>query len=101
MRSAGNSGRRKGPPGDLYVNCNVAPHPNGLVREGSTVFSNVSIGVADAILGCKREVETVRGAVDCCIAQLAIDHDLLLIHRNHDFETIAQIRPLRQLWLTD
>ena len=42
---------------------------------------------------------TVRSPLDCCIAQIALDHDILLIHRDHDFETISQIRPLRQLWL--
>lgn len=42
---------------------------------------------------------TVRSPIDCCIGQIALDHDILLIHRDRDFETISQIRPLRQLWL--
>lgn len=42
---------------------------------------------------------TVRSPIDCCIAQIALDHDALLIHRDRDFATIAQIRPLRQVWL--
>jgi len=42
---------------------------------------------------------TVRSPIDCCIAQIALDHDLLLVHRDHDFETLSRIRPLRQVWL--
>ena len=28
---------------------------------------------------------TVRGPIDCCIAQVALDYDVLLIHRDKDF----------------
>lgn len=42
---------------------------------------------------------TVRSPIDCCIAQLAIEHDLVLIHRDRDFEAIAEVRALRQVWL--
>jgi hypothetical protein len=44
----------------------------------------------------RRTGRTVRSAIDCCIAQVAIDHDALLLHRDRDFEEIAAIRPLRQ-----
>ncbi len=40
---------------------------------------------------------TVRSPIDCCIAQLAIGQDLLLIHRDRDFRIIAEVRPLREL----
>jgi predicted nucleic acid-binding protein len=30
------------------------------------------------------------------VAQLAIEHDLLLLHRDPDFEVIAEVRSLRQ-----
>jgi predicted nucleic acid-binding protein len=40
---------------------------------------------------------TVRSPIDCCIAQLALDHGLPLLHLDRDFETIATIRPLDQL----
>ena len=46
----------------------------------------------------RRLGRTVRSPIDCCIAQLALDHDLLLLHCDRDFETIAKIRPLRQVW---
>ena len=47
----------------------------------------------------RRAGQTVRSAIDCCIAQLAIEHGALLLHRDRDFETIATLRPLRQLLL--
>jgi predicted nucleic acid-binding protein len=42
---------------------------------------------------------TVRSPIDCCIAQLAIEHGCLLLHRDRDFETIAKVTSLRQLRL--
>lgn len=48
----------------------------------------------------RRAGRTVRSPIDCCIAQVAIDHDALLLHRDRDFETIAEIRPLRQARLS-
>lgn len=47
----------------------------------------------------RRQGNTVRSPVDCCIAQLALDHDLDLIHRDRDFEVIATVRELRQIYL--
>ncbi len=44
----------------------------------------------------RRRGRTVRSPIDCCIAQLALEHDALLVHRDRDFETIADIRALRQ-----
>lgn len=45
----------------------------------------------------RRQGLTVRSPVDCCIAQSAIEHNLLLVHNDRDFETIAQVRLLRNL----
>ena len=47
----------------------------------------------------RRLGKTVFSPIDCCIAQIAIDYDVLLLHRDRDFETIGEIRPLRQQWL--
>ena len=38
----------------------------------------------------------VRSTIDCCIAQIAIEHRALLLHDNLVFESIADIRPLLQ-----
>jgi predicted nucleic acid-binding protein len=47
----------------------------------------------------RRRGETVRSPVDCCIAQLALAHEILLLHRDEDFKKIARIRPLQQSWV--
>lgn len=43
----------------------------------------------------RRQGLTVRSPIDCCIAQAALENDLLLIHNDRDFETIAQVRSLQ------
>ena len=45
----------------------------------------------------RRRGLTVRSSIDCCIAQAAIEHNLLLIHIDRDFETIASITSLNQI----
>lgn len=45
----------------------------------------------------RRKGLTVRSPIDCCIAQAALENNLLLIHNDRDFETIAQVRPLKHL----
>ena len=44
----------------------------------------------------RRAGKTIRSPIDCCIAQIAIDHDVILLHRDRDFEVIAALRPIRQ-----
>ncbi len=44
----------------------------------------------------RRLGKTVRSPIDCCIAQVAIDNGVLLLHRDRDFQVIAEIRPLQQ-----
>ncbi|WP_242062127.1 PIN domain-containing protein [Nostoc punctiforme] len=45
----------------------------------------------------RRQGLTVRSPIDCCIAQTALENNLLLIHNDRDFETIAQVRSLQHL----
>jgi predicted nucleic acid-binding protein len=40
----------------------------------------------------QRQGLTVRSTIDCCIAQLAIEHQLTLIHNDRDFDTIQKVR---------
>lgn len=47
----------------------------------------------------RRLGRTVRSPVDCCIAQLTLEHEALLLHRDRDFETISTVRPLQQRFL--
>ena len=42
----------------------------------------------------RRSGKTVRSPIDCCIACVAMESSALLLHRDHDFETIAGIAPL-------
>jgi predicted nucleic acid-binding protein len=44
----------------------------------------------------RRRGITLNSAVDCCIAQVAIENYASLLHRDHDFELIARVRPLSQ-----
>jgi len=63
VRSEGNSGRRGGEPGDLYVYISVKDHPE-LRREGTTIHTDVEISYVDAILGTQVKVTTVDGPVE-------------------------------------
>ncbi|MBL8931140.1 MAG: PIN domain nuclease [Kineosporiaceae bacterium] len=42
---------------------------------------------------------TIRSLVDCLIAAQAIRHDVALIHKDVDYEVIAQLTPLRAISL--
>ena len=42
----------------------------------------------------RRKGVTISSPLDCCIAQIAIESEVLLLHRDKDFEKIARIRPL-------
>ena len=45
----------------------------------------------------RRQGLTVRSPIDCCIAQVALENNLLLLHNDRDFETIAPLRSLQHL----
>jgi predicted nucleic acid-binding protein len=44
----------------------------------------------------RRRGLTINSPIDCCIAQIAMEHDSLLLHRDRDFERVSRIRPLHQ-----
>lgn len=44
----------------------------------------------------RRRGKTVHSPIDCCIAQLALENDLSLLHRDKDFQIIATVRSLRE-----
>jgi len=44
----------------------------------------------------RRSGTTVRSPIDCCIACVAMESQAMLLHRDHDFESIAKITPLVQ-----
>jgi len=56
----GHAGPNGGPPGDLYITIEVAPHPL-FRREGPNLHVKVPITVPEATLGAKIEVPTMEG----------------------------------------
>ncbi|MBW3670907.1 MAG: PIN domain-containing protein [Acidobacteria bacterium] len=47
----------------------------------------------------RRRAFTIRSTIDCCIAQIAIEHDVPLLHRDRDFQKIARIVSLDEEWV--
>jgi molecular chaperone DnaJ len=60
LSNEGEVGPRGGPPGSLYVAVRVAPHPV-LRREGTELYAEVDVSIAQAALGTKVRVPTVEG----------------------------------------
>ena len=46
---------------------------------------------------CRTRGLTVRGSIDCLIAQVALEHGLFLLHDDRDFEALAQVAELEFL----
>ena len=44
----------------------------------------------------RRKGVTINSPVDCCIAQIALEHGAFLLHRDKDFKKISRVRPLEQ-----
>lgn len=47
----------------------------------------------------RRVGKTVRSTIDCCIAQVAIEHEVLLLHRDRDFQNIALVSDLNETYI--
>jgi predicted nucleic acid-binding protein len=67
------------------------------LKEQDYVEINHKIWVASARIfyDLRRKGLTVRSSIDCCIAQLAICYQLILVHNDCDFDTIQQVRNLQ------
>jgi len=50
-------------------------------------------GAAHLYFRCRRAGITIRSTVDCRIARTAVEHDLLLVHDDRDFDFIATVEP--------
>ena len=46
---------------------------------------------ADLYFQCRRQGITIRSTIDCLIAQVAIEHNLRLLHNDRDFTQMATI----------
>ena len=60
LSNEGEVGPRGGPPGSLYVAVHVQPHAS-LVREGTELFYEADVSIAQAALGTRIPVPTVDG----------------------------------------
>jgi predicted nucleic acid-binding protein len=58
---------------------------------------NTWVAAARIYYDLQRQGLTVRSSVDCCIAQLAIEHQFILIHNDRDFETLERVTSLNSL----
>ena len=47
---------------------------------------------------CRRKGVTIRSTIDCLVAQIAIENDLLLLHSDRDFDDIASVVPELQIF---
>ncbi len=68
LRIAGKGGQGSdgGPPGDLYVQIRIRPHPI-FTRKADDIYSKVEISITEAVLGGKVRVSTVDGTVNLTI----------------------------------
>lgn len=60
LSNEGEAGPRGGPPGSLYVAVHVTPHPS-LRREGTELFYELGVSIAQAALGTRVTIPTVEG----------------------------------------
>jgi predicted nucleic acid-binding protein len=44
---------------------------------------------------CRKRGLTIRSTIDCLIAQIALEHNLLLLHSDQDFRLMANVIPLK------
>jgi predicted nucleic acid-binding protein len=44
---------------------------------------------------CRKKGKTIRSTIDCIIAAVCIEYDLVLLHKDHDFDLIQASTSLR------
>ena len=91
LRGEGEPGFRGGPPGDLYIEVQIRPHPV-FRREGMTTFCELPITYAQATLGSEVEVPTIDGPVPFKLKEGTQPGDLYTIKE----KGIPNIRNQRQ-----
>lgn len=55
------------------------------------------LGAAEIYRACRRRGRTVRKTIDCLIAAVCLENDLMLLHRDGDFDAIERCTGLRVL----
>lgn len=70
---------------DRYLRTQLFYHPLDPVEsytEAARIYSR-----------CRRAGITIRSTLDCLIARVAIEHELILVHNDGDFESMARVVP--------
>jgi len=52
---------------------------------------------ARILFDCRRRGLTVRSGTDCWVAQIALEHDVPLLHDDRDYDAVGRVRPLKTL----
>lgn len=63
----------------------------------SPITPNTYVEAANIYRKCRSKGITIRKPIDCLIAAIAIDNDLLLFHNDRDFNQIAKVTKLQTL----
>lgn len=58
----GGEGLNGGPNGDVYLEFIVAKHPI-FTRDGNDIYLELPLTITEAVLGCKKDIPTIRGSV--------------------------------------
>jgi DnaJ-class molecular chaperone len=66
LKGQGGAGRNGGPPGDVLINFDVAPHPL-YTREGRDLRLDLPVSLKEAVLGAKVPVQTLTGTLTLTI----------------------------------
>lgn len=67
LAGKGNAGANGGPNGDVYIEFSVKKHPI-FERDDDNIYLELPITIADAVLGCKKDVPTLYGTVKLTIS---------------------------------
>ncbi len=51
------------------------------------------LNAAHLYFDCRQAAITIRSTIDCLIAQIAMEHGLILLHSDRDYERIQKVRP--------
>jgi len=52
-------------------------------------------GAAEIYFNCRENGITIRSTIDCLIAQIALEHELILLHNDKDFTAMSPVIGLR------
>jgi DnaJ-class molecular chaperone len=66
LEGKGHPGTGGGPPGDMYIICQVEPHPH-FRRDGADLIVDTPITVSEAVLGARVDVPTLDGVASVSI----------------------------------